>query len=320
MIASAAILTALLVCAPQTDAVVASAVLTPVGGSSVPDSSGSDSSGSGSGSGAGAQIGRPLHFTITLAGKGAAGAKLASDALELGYAWSVVDGPRDAVDLSLPAANRADVRLQWTIIALESGSAATPPVDFKLSGGEVVVVPAATIEILPELAEAEDAPRPLRGFRDVEDRRLGDPRLVLAAMALLLALPFLIIGFVRYRRRPRPGGATAHEVTPQQAIDALDAAGDPRGTMSALGPLLRRALDGTRGCDDASLTDAEWTAALQASEGFLEEDRRAATELVHELSTVRFGGGDPTSFAAKDAVERARRLAALSAEPSEVSP
>jgi hypothetical protein len=138
-------------------------------------------------------------------------------------------------------------------------------------------------------------------------------------MVALLVLPFLIVGFVRYRRRPRPDATTTREVTPQEAIDALDAAGDPRGTMSALGPLLRRALDGTRGRDDASLTDAEWTAALQESEGLTAEDRHAATELLRSLSTVRFGGGDPTSFAAKDAVELARRLAALSAEPGEVS-
>lgn len=315
MIASAAILIALFVCAPQTDAVVGSAVLSPVSGSSISTSN----SGSDSGSDVAARIGRPLHFTVTLRGKSAEDAKLASDALDLGYAWSVVDGPRDVVDLSLTTASRGDRRLQWTIIALESGRAATPPVDFKLTGGDVVVVPAATIEVLPELAEGEDAPRPLRGFRAVEDRRIGDPRLVLAAMALLLVLPFLIVGFVRYRRRPRSGSTTTPEVTPREAIDALDAAGDPRGTMSALGPLVRRALDSTRGRDDASLTDAEWTAALQASEGLLEEDRRAATELVHELSAVRFGGGDPTSFAAKDAVERARRLAALSVDASEVS-
>ena len=299
----AAALVVLASLAPQANGVEATATLEPVDAEA---------------GAAGVHIGQPLHFTITLKGNAAKGATLAEDDLELGYAWSVVDGPRDAVDASLPAVERAAVRLQWTLIALESGGATTPAVEFELVGGEALVAPPATIEVLPELGEGEDAPRPLLGFRDVEDRRLGDPRLVVAAAIGLLALPLLIVGFVRFRKRPRTSASAGSGFTPRQAIEALDPAVDPRGAMSALGPLLRRALDETLGCDHSSLTDAEWVLGVEISDGLSEDDRRAAAQLLQELSAVRFGGGDPTSFAAKDALERARRLAALTIESREV--
>ncbi|MEM9382716.1 MAG: hypothetical protein AAGB93_22370 [Planctomycetota bacterium] len=252
-------------------------------------------------------IGEPLRLVVTLDGRGAEGAALDEKAFDLGYAWSVVDGPAATIDASTPANERPAVRLAWTLLALEPGAVETPPIPFTLADGSSHAVAPAAIEVLPALEEGEDAPRPMRGYRDVEDRRLGDPRLVVLALLGLLALPLAALGIVRLRRRPAVAPA-APLPTPRERIEALDPAVDPRGAMSDLGPLVRAAVDAARGRDAGPATDEEWATSLLDDATVPEAARKDAAALVRELSVVRFGGSDPTSFAARDAVERALRL------------
>ena len=253
-------------------------------------------------------IGAPLRLVVTLDGARAEGATLDEKAFALGYAWSVVDGPTATIDADTPVYARPAVQLEWTVLALEPGEAAIPPVPFTLADGSSFTVEPSAIEVLPALEEGEDAPRPMRGFRDVEDRRLGDPRLVVLAMLALVALPFAAFGILRYRRRPGAPGAVAPPPSPRARIEALDPSADPRAIMSELGPLVRAALDELRQGGDPSATDEQWAAGLAQDERVPEGVREDAAALVRELSVVRFGGSDPTSFAAKDAVERALRV------------
>ena len=89
--------------------------------------------------------------------------------------------------------------------------------------------------------------------------------------------------------------------------------------MAALAPLFRRALDSSSPATErqrrAALTDLEWAGEVKERGG-----TEAAT-LVEELAQYRYGGGEPTSFAVKDALQRTKDLIA-SAEhaPSAATP
>ncbi|MEM9800552.1 MAG: hypothetical protein AAGA20_09510 [Planctomycetota bacterium] len=257
--------------------------------------------------GADALVGEPLVWAIELDGAGAKAAK-PPRSVDLDVGWSLVDGPRVRVDPSLPADERPDARFEWTVLALESGELATPEVTFTLPGGEEVVAPAATIAIPSALGEGEDAPRPLAGFREADDRRVGDPRVALAVLAALFVVPLAAVLIVRRRRRPARPAPERPAPTPREQIAALDAAADPAAAMSALGPLVRRAVDARRGVDLAARTDDEWATETESVDDLAGDAASAAADLVRELAVVRFSGIAPTTFAAREAVERAESL------------
>lgn len=252
--------------------------------------------------GAEAATGAPLHWTVTLRGADAASATV-EGALRPGPEWAVLEGPVPVVDADVPAAERPGLQLRWTLMGLEAGELRAPSISFDVGGEEPLAVEPASVTLTGALGADEDAPRALRGFRAVEEEPAGD-----ADLALLLgaALAVAALGALALTRRRRPQAlAEAPPVDLLARIDGLDAAARPAETMGQLAPLLRRAVDEARGEERGALTDGEWAAALE-SDGQLDEARRTDLgALVRELSVARFGGARPSSFAAREAQERA---------------
>ena len=253
--------------------------------------------------GATAATGQPLLWTVTLTGREASAA-VVDGAPDFGPEWAVLDGPTAVVDSALPAASRAGLQLRWTLMGLASGELETPALQFSLEGEESLSVAPVRIELAGALLDAEDAPRPLAGFRDVDDADVGDAHLALLAGAALL-LTACLPWWLRGRRRAVSAITECVEPDLLEEILALDPAVGPAGTMGSLGPLLRRAVDEARGADLRSLTDGEWAESLAGAPGISPEERADLSALIGELSLARFGGAEPSSFAARAAVERA---------------
>ena len=256
------------------------------------------------------EVGTALTWRITVEDPSFDGASLPEP--QLGVEWAVIDGPRDMIDADLSSTERPGLVREWTLLPLAGGTLVTPTLTATLEGGATIEVPASAVEVLPSLGETEEAPRPLLGFREAPDRRVGDPRAALLALIGVLAAGaglFLWRRSVLRRRSfvpPPPPEKSAIE-----QLRALDPTASAAGTtMAALAPLFRRAFD--QGLPSAertrrsSLTDDDWGREVEAIAG----DRGAdAARLIHELSGYRYGGGEPTSFAVKDALQRASELA-----------
>ncbi len=250
-----------------------------------------------------AATGEPLHWTVTLSGRDSSAAAL-EEAVEFGPQWAVLEGPTPVVDSSVPLAARPGLELRWTLMGLEAGEVATPAARFRIGEGAPVEVEPARIELAGALGEAEDAARPLVGFRQVDESALGDANLALLAVAALILAAFLPL----IRRARRGAAAAVPAASAPDLLDrirALDPAGDPAGAMGALGPLLRRAVDEARGESRRSLTDGEWVSSLEGAPGISPQQGAALAALMDELSLVRYGGTQPSSFAAREAVDRA---------------
>ena len=212
---------------------------------------------------------------------------------------------------------------------LAGGAATTPALSVTFADGATAVVPSASVEVLPSLGEFEEAPRPLMGFREAPDRRVGNPR---AAMLALGGLLVAALGVVLWRRSvKRRRAISAHrapESTPMELIQALEvSAASPGAKMAGLAPLFRRAFDarpsGSTGGSlseserqrRAAMTDLDWAEEVKGQGG------ADAAGLIEELSAYRYGGGEPTTFAVKDALQRAKDLiAAAHRAPSPGTP
>ncbi|MDG1490617.1 MAG: hypothetical protein P8R43_01915 [Planctomycetota bacterium] len=254
--------------------------------------------------GATAATGQPLEWTVTVSGLDSDGAVLAAPP-DFGPEWVVLGGPTPVVNSDLALASRPGLELRWQLMGLAAGELETPEVRFQIGDQDPFGVAPVSIELAGALGGAEDAPRPLAGFRDVEDAAGGDADLALVAVALLMLAACLPL--VSRARRGR-AGATApvdREANLLERIEALDPAADPAAVMGALGPLLRRAVDDARSDDQRSLTDSEWAASLEGSPGVTPERSASLSALIEELGRVRYGGVRPSSFAAREAVTQA---------------
>lgn len=225
------------------------------------------------------------------------------------------DGEPDGYDLAWElleskVSTESDVDYAKTVrlMPLEGGTLAVPPFGVRFSDGEEVIVEPIQVEVLPELAEDEDAPRPAPGFRDVEERGgLGDPRVALAALAALLLIPLVALGFLRRGRRSSGGAEDVGPSVAQRLAD-LDPALEPRTAVSALGPLVRLAAEQAAGQRRPAATDGEWASWIRGLDGLEESLREDSARLVEEAGELRFRGDVPTSIAAKDLHGRATEL------------
>ncbi len=260
------------------------------------------------------QVGTPVVWRIAADHPAHSGATLRVPS-DLGFSWQLLEelqnGPQEGDptdDTRTDGAGAKDLVFEAVLMPLEGGELSVPEVTIEFASGFSLPIASKTIVVLNALAESEDAPRPAPGFREVEDRRVGDPRTVLVALAALLLLPigWFVLRRLRRRGAEAHGGALAR--TPGQAVAALDPSADPRGTMAALTPHVRRAMESLRGESNSALTDTEWAAWMREAEGASSGIRREAADLVDELVEVRFGGGDPTVFAAKEAHTKALLL------------
>ena len=98
-----------------------------------------------------------------------------------------------------------------------------------------------------------------------------------------------------------------------EQLRALAEDGQQAAAPGELAPLFRRAFDAELAPEvrqlRSSLTDEAWGREVEAQGGVGPD----AARLIHELSGYRYGGGEPTSFAVKDALKRAIELSVSSA-------
>ena len=245
-------------------------------------------------------VGEPVVWRIVADGTSI------SDKVQLGPEWALLETTELEV---APGAQGARCAREWRLMPLSGGELFTPEVAVTMADGSVAMAPSERIEVSAALPEDAEGPLPTRGMGTAPDRRVGDPRPAIYALFGLLALVAASLLIGRKKRRPDGGdSAEAPPMTPRQSIDALEGpsglAATPRETMAALGPLFRRAIDvsvdpKTR-VRRAALTDDDWASEVEGQGG------ADAAALVRELSAIRYGGGEPTTFAAKDALTRAR--------------
>ncbi|QDV08515.1 hypothetical protein Poly30_40630 [Planctomycetes bacterium Poly30] len=251
-------------------------------------------------------VGGHLVWRVTIDDPERDGVALTEPAL--GPEWAVIDGPTDLLDPSQPKEERPDLDRTWTIMPLAGGVLATPALTATFADGAVAQVPAASVEVVPSLGETEDVPRPLLGFREAPDRRVGDPRAALLVLGgVLIALVGLLVWRSAAKRRASARPASPAEPSAMDQIAGLEKSELPASArMAALAPLFRRAFDVALAPAErqrrAALTDEAWAREV-------ENGHPDAASLLVELSAYRYGGGEPTSFAVKDAIERATRLA-----------
>ena len=257
-------------------------------------------------------IGEPSRWTLVVEHPSDERPDLAGVELGLDDSWVVVDAPpvrRRATDEGTLRSERV-----WTVLSLEPGERAAGAVDLHFQGGRVASVPPLTLNVAPELAEGEDAPRPLPGLHDVPERagplRPRHLGLVLVVLAVVLAGSV----WMRRARRRRPGG---REPTDRERLAALDrsVASDParvRELAYGLSDVLRVAA--ARGVDGAGpgMDDGELVALLRRA-----GHRPAAAvdeleDLLATLGAMKYGGERPTRFAIDAAFERAERWLAES--------
>ena len=238
-------------------------------------------------------------------GAGDFGVDLDGDGEPDGYdiAWEMLEG-----DVSTDG--RFDYVKAVRLMPLEGGTLSVPPFGVRFSDGEEVLVEPVTVEVRSELLEGEDAPRPAPEFREVEEGTgLGDPRIALAALIALLAVPLMVFAFLR-RGRGAPGGAPDRELSVAQRLAALDPALEPRTAAAAVGPLVRLAAERWAGESRPAATDQATRGPLRGLEELngaaLREESGA--RLVEEASELRFRGVAPTSCAARDLHGRATAL------------
>ena len=248
----------------------------------------------------GLAIGQPVIWRILVDDPERDGAATWVEAPKFDLEWALDEGPRSV--------DGGNFGAEWTLLPLEGGELRTPEVVLRFSDGAELIVPPAVIDVPHALVDGEDEPRDLPGFREVEDRRIGDPTVALAALSAVLIIPLTLLGVVAIRRRrARSAPADGEPLDPVDEIRRLEPSNDPTGSMVRLAPLVRRSVEARIETSRSSLTDEEWAAWFEAGEGNAELRARAA-KLVLASTAVRFGGGAPTRFAAEDAKREALEI------------
>lgn len=253
-----------------------------------------------------AAIGEPIDWILTVRHSARDAVRLADEDPLPDDTWVLVDGPRFSTER---AGGEATTRIRWTVFSLEPGERSLPEISARLdSGAEVRATHPGTIVVRGELAADEDAPRPLTGFHDVEERTGNGGALVAAITALLAASA--VLWFVLRKRR---GQVTAPVLTPLERLDALGGkpADEPevaRAMVYELSSLLREAVDRRLDTPLPGLTDEEWLERVREN-GVLGRDSVERLErLLGSCEDVKYGSRVPTRFAVAEALDEARRV------------
>lgn len=213
---------------------------------------------------------------------------------------------------------------RWTAMALEPGELAPPPLVLELAGGaatESLTVTGLPVHVAKALAEGEDAPRPLLGFRALPPGLEPARR---APVALFVVLGALVLGGVAFLvvRRKKPALVAAP--TPLADLDALARAfaADPnsgRARVYELSRLVRGAVDAFLAVDRSGRTDDDWVRAIESDERVPLGVRSTCARLLAAAERVKYAQETPTRFAVDEFMTDARSaLEALASAPRPV--
>lgn len=250
------------------------------------------------------QVGEPCRLVLEVDRPEGATVRLPEGSPVPDDSWVVLDARK------LERSEPTRLVASWKVMSLEAGerSLATLQVDVEgKDGTRKVEVAADPIRVLPALAEGEDAPRPMRGFRDAPASGAGRGRLVLVGLAALLA----IVAALYVRRRARRKAAPVPAPTALDRLDALRKriADDPeaaRAIVYDLSSLLRGSVDSRLGEDRASLVDADWSARIETDERVPLGVRRTTAKILRDSERIKYALHAPTRFALEEMLADAR--------------
>lgn len=237
-----------------------------------------------------------------------------SSGIELEDRWILHEERRS---VSLPIGDEPGMKLtqvRWGLFGLEPGE-----YDLTALGADCVASGAvqrldpvpASIVVLPELVEGEDAARALLGFRD-ERPETSDPRGLLTVIVgglIALVLVFLVVLIVRTRR---PKSESMRGPTPLERLSQIDPADaeHAREAFYLLSSVVRETLDREAGSALDGLTDEEWIDRRSISDGIARDRLDRASQLLRSCETVKYGAESPTRWAVEEALTEARALCA----------
>jgi hypothetical protein len=236
---------------------------------------------------------------------------------QFGPSWVVLESRR-VVRLPLSdGTGRTLTQVRWRMFGVEPGDFEIPVIGADaLTSGTVHRVDAsvATIQVRPELAEGEDAPRPMVGFQPpppAEDSPLGTIGLVVLGTVAFLFLTLLVL-LVRWALWRKDAPAAKQAPSPESQLAQLDPSDESaaRELHYSLAQLTRLALGGKGRQTHAGQTDEEWVQSLREA-GPLPQTLVDRTELLlAKCAEVKYGASTPTRWATTEAWEEARAICA----------
>lgn len=259
------------------------------------------------------EIGEPVQVVLEVEHEAGVSVRLPKTGVVVDPSWVVLDEPRIVRTPSL-------TRATWRVCSLEPGERRLPAIALEIEEGgakRTVEAVAETLSVQPALADGEDAPRPMTGFRPVPADAVGAPRWPwIASVALALAIAGGL-AWRRLRRRALP----AAPPTPLARLSALErlAAADPeaaRPVVYGVSRLLRESIDAWLAEPRAALTDAAWVARIEADERVPLGVRSTTARLLRDAEGVKYALVVPTRFALTEVLADARNgLEALASAP-----
>lgn len=225
-------------------------------------------------------------------------------------AWVVLDEPTRSTTTE---GDQATTRIAWKLARLEPGK--TPLPEMRVDAVKDVerralLVAADELDVRGVLGEEEDTPREPIGFREVNPEiaeRAWWPWAIAGAVALLLVGAF-VGRWLALRRRPRavPQPTTLERLTALGQTN-LDEPASVRELHFELARTLRQHFDGAQNAHRAALTDEEWLRSVAT--GLTPERLGELGELLETAELVKYGAVQPTQWAVRETLERARAVA-----------
>lgn len=260
------------------------------------------------------EVGEPCRFVLEVEHAAGATVKFPEGDLVPDDSWALLEPRR----ITRPTPTRTVA--SWTCLSLDAGERQLPAIRIDVGdadGVRKVDVDTGVLRVRPALAEGEDAPRPMRGFRAAPGGSSGRGRLVLVGAAALTAL----LAGVFFWRRARRKSAAAPVPTALDRLDELQriAAEDEeasRRVVYALSRLLRGSVDAFVREDRAALVDTDWLARIEPDERVPLGVRRGLARVLRDSERIKYALHAPTRFALTEMLADARSaLEALAAAP-----
>jgi hypothetical protein len=260
-----------------------------------------------------ARIGEPIELSIVV--EHAAGATVTlPDHATLPRSLAFVQdlGQRRRDDPS--AAGRKITRARWSVMALEGGDLAIPPlaVTVEEAGASTTLsadVPKLTVE--HALQADEDAPRAARGFRPTPSVHAWSLRGIATAAALLVVAA--VAAVVVWKRRGRGKQTVPAPIPPLEMLAQLEARAQAepasaRAVTYELTALVRAAVDAHANAHRSALTDADWSQAISVDASVPETVRASAARLLSAAERVKYAQESPSPLAVREWTGEARRM------------
>jgi hypothetical protein len=269
-----------------------------------------------------AEVGEPVELALIVPHKKGERVDVDASAFDKDLAWAVLEGPTRSTEVE---GENATLRMVWKVAALEPGQAHPPELDVRIARGapttEPELIANAELAVRGVLGANEDAPRDVKGFREIQPEPSAPWWQTWLPAGIALVLVSGAIGWwLARRRRPQPVAApTTLERLDALAQRDLEQSESVRDLHFELARTLREHFDGGQGVARRALTDEEWLRSVAA--GMTPERLTELGEVLRTSELVKYGAVQPTQWAVRETLERARKVASfgVSSVASEVA-